>query len=1249
MSVTEKLMAPGQFTVQLDKKIIPNTIINQLDAWGNIVIVPADLNVLEFSDSTLLTAASYVGILYSLEIGDEENVVLTGQGMVAYLGDGDSKGMPIAETGGPTGVRSYTNATLVNTLDGTGTPKGLLRDESGNQGPIRKGTITETGTNYTGTHYTESALKAIKYVCQEVGAEFKISTNGFLSAGSSSDIFSGHDSNPTSIIVRNQSGEDPNITGLSTTSLVAQYDASEFVNKVELVASKYGFEANYGQATTSSNPYKDIFGNALKRTQYVSDPQTPATSKTTRATAYLNELNEVKKTLNVSLEEYDIAGDFQVGDKIFIHDPDIGFVDTEADRLSESRSSLFETTYQGQILNPTKIRILGLTWPVKNGYGVFYRKSNGSYIELTDYMLWETGDVQLEIGDVAPSLTESLSFSGYTLDAVGGEDKTVPNTPSSLTQVAGTYSDGNGVSKAFIKLSWTAPTNTDGSTITDGAYYRVRYKAIADSGSNNINTSGGSQVTEFTYQTVQFNDTDFVIYDLSPNTFYEVGVQAVDQSGFDSAFAAISSVQTPRDAGAPNKPAGFTTIASNPLRVQFIHNLGQAKDDSGNNVSPVVNFTLAKDIDHINIYASTTQGFNLNYDSTNKKVQNSGFKIGELKATHAHITNGIATVGYVDIDNATTHYFRCTAVDSSGNESEPSDEQTGNAELVNTAHISNLAVTEALIGNAAVTTLKVADAAITNAKITNLNATKIDAGTISADRIGAGTINTSKLNFTPVSTSNIVASINSSSEGLEINAARVDFSDLVSVGGALDVGGSDTSSFHVDTDGNMFLGAGTLSAAPFKVTKEGVLTATSVTASSVFVNGVSITPSSVTSAVNMDAASTLTDNFTLSGSGKIRTASTGSRIEMFESSNVGILNFYGDGGELTMSMQAGNDEFQLVGGTDDNVKLSTVAGKEFEISAGHIKLNAYGTSSGGDIYLGSSNSSVRLLIGTNPGTAGQVLTSNANGISWTTTSGHSHNGYSFPNSGTLLSTNNHSHGNSMTPNTHGNENHNVSFGTGNGNSNLSIGNSSNNAAPGSHPNSGHHSHSGTVLTTAGADNLYASAHNHPYASSNHSNSSHNVDFATETYVNGQITSHRFSVSHSDERLKEDIAPITLGLDFLNRLTPRDFNWKSSHLDTLYSSDDSMDLKYKGMTSNLQQGFVAQEVKQAVFDETGSNTAFSGLKIGDITDYDSSITSDADDMGRIELENFIPPLVKAVQQLSAKIEVLEARVDELEGT
>ena len=82
---------------------------------------------------------------------------------------------------------------------------------------------------------------------------------------------------------RGQTGEDPNITGLTTSSLVAQFDASEFVNKVELVALKYGAEANYGAAIASTNPYKDLFGSALKRTQYVSDPQTPNTSRNARA------------------------------------------------------------------------------------------------------------------------------------------------------------------------------------------------------------------------------------------------------------------------------------------------------------------------------------------------------------------------------------------------------------------------------------------------------------------------------------------------------------------------------------------------------------------------------------------------------------------------------------------------------------------------------------------------------------------------------------------------------------------------------------------------------------------------------------------------------------------------------------------------------------------------------------------------------------------------------------------------------
>ena len=1035
MSVTEKLMAPGQFNLTLDKSITPNTIVNSIDAWGQIVIVPADLNVNEFSDSTLLDAASYVGIVYSLELGEEDSVNIYGQGLTAYLGDSDTRGMPISETGGNSGVRSYSGSTLENVLDHTGTPKGLLRDEAGNQGAIRKGTITEPSGTYTGKHYTESALKAIKYVCQDMGVEFKISTTGYLDAGPVGNIFAGHSSDPTSIIVRDASGEDPNIDGISTTSLLAQYDASEFVSQVELIANKYGAEANIGNATASTIPYKDLFGNNLKRIQYVSDPQTQGTSKTDRATSYLNELNTVKKTLNVSLEEYDISGDFVVGDKIFIYDPDIGFVDTEADKTLDGRSSLFEAVYQGQVLNPTKIRILGITWPVKQGYGVFYRDKDGNYTELTDYCVFEEGDVQLEIGDVAPTIGESLGFSGYTVDQTGSPDKSVPGQPTDsngnvgLNTVAGTYSDGNGISKAFIKVTWNQPNNTDGSSITDGAYYRLRYRVVQDTDGNNIIDSTDTQVTEYIYSTVDFDTREFIIYDLSPNTYYEIGVQAIDTAGFDSAFSTVSSIQTPSDAGAPNKPDGFATIASNPLRVQFIHNLGQAKDDDGNAVSPVVDFTLAKDIDHLNIYASTTQGFNLNYNSTTKKVTSSGFKIGELKASSSHIQNGIAAVGYIDLDNASTHYFRVTAVDSSGNESEPSDEQTGSAELIQTSHIANLAVTNAIIANAAITDLKVAD----------VSAGKLTAGTISGQEIilnvSGDTGNDSSIRSSNYSTGSAGWKINSDGSAEFQNATirgNLNASDITS--GTLDVTNRiSAGSISADKITSGSITTGQLNFTPLQDgdditdgTIAGIVINNNAIQSTGFNSTDGFQISSNGNAIFRDVTirgtlegTTLTDNLTLNG-GKIRTDSTGSRVEIEESSGVGMINFYDSSDELTMSMQASTDEFQLVGQTDDNVTLSTVAGKQLELSAGTLKLNAYGNSTTGAINLGTPGTSnvtqvdVKIGIAGNNGNyvygnSGQVLTSNGTGVSWTTVAGHNHPGISFPNSGELLSSNTHSH------------------------------------------------------------------------------------------------------------------------------------------------------------------------------------------------------------------------------------------------
>ena len=57
-------------------------------------------------------------------------------------------------------------------------------------------------------------------------------------------------------------------------------------------------------------------------------------------------------------------------------------------------------------------------------------------------------------------------------------------------------------------------------------------------------------------------------------------------------------------------------------------------------------------------------------------------------------------------------------------------------------------------------------------------------------------------------------------------AANATITSPVITGGVIDIGGNDASSFHINADGDMFLGAGTYAAAPFKVNAAGSLTAT---------------------------------------------------------------------------------------------------------------------------------------------------------------------------------------------------------------------------------------------------------------------------------------------------------------------------------------------------------------------------------------------------------------------------------------
>jgi hypothetical protein len=119
---------------------------------------------------------------------------------------------------------------------------------------------------------------------------------------------------------------------------------------------------------------------------------------------------------------------------------------------------------------------------------------------------------------------------------------------------------------------------------------------------------------------------------------------------------------------------------------------------------------------------------------------------------------------------------------------------------------------------------------------------------------------------------------------------------------------------------------------------------------------------------------------------------------------------------------------------------------------------------------------------------------------------------------------------------------------------------------------------------------------------------------------------------SDARKKKDIEDAVLGLDFVNDLRPVTYEWKPNNE---FPEDFAEYNEENFMTLDVRMhGLVAQEVKVAL-DKTGVER-FAGWK------------EDSDGSQRISKEMFVIPLIKAVQELSAKNDALEARITALES-
>ena len=461
-------------------------------------------------------------------------------------------------------------------------------------------------------------------------------------------------------------------------------------------------------------------------------------------------------------------------------------------------------------------------------------------------------------------------------------------------------------------------------------------------------------------------------------------------------------------------------------------------------------------------------------------------------------------------------------------------------------------------------------------------------------------------------------------------------------GGTIDIGGSDSTSFHVDSDGNLFLGASTFGSAPFKVSNAGALTATSVAASDVFVSGVAITPSLLTSPVVMDDDSELKANLTFDSAGVIRTSSGSNRVQLSGSGSSQTFIDFIKSSSTTGRIFANADEFVINAYNSGDVLIlrSEIAGTgTTNLEQGTLNI------SGGTNIVTTVGTSIDFGGNIGKGASGSVLTSNANGMSWQATSGHSHGNISFPNSGTVLSTSNHSHTANDVTNL---GNNNVL--TNNNHTHINVlTNNSHSHGNTMAPNNHNHNFNADITGFNHNNEVGHHTHNFTVAEDPHGNNEHNASFATNSQVDTKIAIHN-AQHHSDYRLKENVQPISLGLDFVETLKPVDFKWKTEYLDeTIKNINIENDWK-KNRTevlSNVQQGFIAQDLQKAVYDFTGSNNSLGAVYKKNYTDKEQRDYKD-DELGHVDMQQLVPVLVKSIQQLSAKIKVLEAQVDELGG-
>ena len=665
MAVTEVLRGLGSWDLNISDRL-KDEYWKKIEYFGHIVIhvgpKPGAL------DDSLLRTARYVGPITKIK-DDGEQRALGGAGMALWLGDGEGKG------------DVFTEAITVS-----GNYDDVIRALLPASGAVVEGTFfTVPGTWPSSIFQFQTSRDVIDYVVQTVGAAWRVNGDATLDFGLESDLFT---VNPKCIVVR-KGFDDMFLRGLSGRA-ETERDVEDYTTAIVLLAQ--GINGQFVSAEESLDPgeipFRDMHGNVVNRTRIIQESETDPDNAPARALLQLNRFKGTRDALQLSTTDYDVKGKAQVGDYVWAYDPSMGLIDIDN-----------EVSYRGRRINPYKLRLTETTWPVTARMTVLYRSGTGEWLDITKGVLPEQGDTTLVVGGYNRSLNADSSSGAFpiTLPDVNTSipDQVDWDLPWNQSQYQSPIS---GETKSEVQLKWFRPNNTDGSTITDGDYYEIRYRQSSTpmtdytlqeldditSDISDLNTLQYPIVTgiESQWQFVQspFETLSYRLQELTPGVTYEAQVRAVDTGRPPNIgdWSAVQAWQASRDVFPPATPAP-PEVAASTIAVLVTHKLGRA--DGGE-------FNLDRDLNHLNVYSGPEPLFTPD-DTT---------LIGKVTANWGNLTGNIPVVAKFQVPFVTARYYKVIAVDQSGNQSLPSQAVVATAALIDDMYIGNLNVGKLVSG-----------------------------------------------------------------------------------------------------------------------------------------------------------------------------------------------------------------------------------------------------------------------------------------------------------------------------------------------------------------------------------------------------------------------------------------------------------------------------------------------------------------------------------------------------------------------